>query len=148
MPASSESRFRVSVMLDPTGGASFTVDLGDWDTFDGGDPMAAVNKRADAYSAGRKVATLPGPVDTSDITVTRQYQYERDQAVWRVLNAFVGRASVKVVRQPLDADYNLYGAPDVYTSGKLSDVTQPKADTDSATTAMLMFKVVGSVLAL
>lgn len=125
--ASTGSHFRVYAVVDG-------VSLGAFDTKTGGEPTGEPAKRASATSPSKR-ASLGGPTDISDVTVSREFRYARDLAVWRSIRNRVNIAPASVTVQPLDAARRPYGAPDIYT-GTLIGATPIEVDTDSGDPAM------------
>lgn len=125
--ASSQRHFDIYVSVNGR-------DLGPFDTKSGGEPTSEASKFASGTSPDKR-ATLGGPADVSDVTVMREYHYTRDLEETRLLRPLVGKASVTVSVQPLDADLRPYGRPDIFT-GVLSGVTPVEVDKDSGDRAM------------
>lgn len=118
-----------------------TVDrfsLGVFDTKSGGETTADPTIRRSGGMAGRKsYAALP---EHGDLTVSRDYELERDHELVRRLRARVGRAPVIVAEQPLDENGAPWGQPIVYT-GRLTGVSPADYDSDSADAAMFELTV-------
>lgn len=133
MRASTAGHFTVSLTVD---GKSFGV----WDTATGGNVSAEVNKRRNGTSRGRR-ATLPGPRDYEDVSIAREFVYDRDHKAAAMLEALAGTGRAVVVRQPLDANRAPFGRPKTYT-GVLQAVAYPDSDSDSSDTAMLECTIV------
>lgn len=128
--ASTARHFAVAVEVNGTS-------LGAFETFGGGDTTAESPKRT---VAGVRRVALGGVRDTDDVTVSRQFVYDRDHDLARQLRALVGVAEVTVTRQPLDRDGKVYGKADLFR-GVLSGLTYPEVDEDSSDVAMLELMV-------
>ena len=113
-----------------------TVDgftLGVFDTKSGGETTAEPTKRrAGGMGAHKSYAALP---DHGDVTVSRDYDLERDHELVRRLRPRVGRARMTISEQPLDEDGAPWGRPVVYT-GRLIGVSPSEVDSDSTDAAM------------
>lgn len=79
--------------------------------------------------------SLGGPIGVENVTVRKLYDASA-RGVVKQLRAMCGKAEMTVTYQPLDADGNPSGAPDVYR-GKLMRVTTPDADSNSNDAAQL-----------
>jgi hypothetical protein len=115
---------------------SVTVDgapLGIFDTLSGGATTADATKRRAGGGQLKSYAALP---DTDDLTVSRDYDRERDHEKLRELRRRVGRAPVSVSEQPLDDDGAPWGKPTTYT-GRLTGVNPGDADSNSGDVRML-----------
>lgn len=124
-----------------------TVDgsqTGVWDKCDGGE----VDSNEIKYKPGglSPERSLGGTVTISNVTITRLHDVDRDNALRKRLLSRVGKAPVTVTKQPLDADGNPKGSPDIYT-GVLKKVTSPEADSAATSAALwaLEISTVGSV---
>jgi hypothetical protein len=110
------------------------ADFGIWDKMTGGE----IDSEDTKYAPGgmKPQISLGGRVMTGNITVSRLYRLARDHdlAQWLIVRA--GKATVKINKQPLDLDGNVYGRPIVYV-GKLKRVTFPEVDSESSTAGLL-----------
>lgn len=113
-----------------------TVDglpLGVFDTKSGGETTAEPTKRRSGGMGRQKsYAALP---DHGDVTVSRDYDLERDHELVRRLRRRVGRASMVIAEQPLDENGAPWGQPVIHT-GRLIGVSPSEVDSDSADAAM------------
>lgn len=123
---------------------SVTVDgqpLGIFDTLSGGATTADATKHR---SGGGQMKSYPALPDTDDLTVSRDYDRERDHEKLRALRRRVGRANgCSISEQPLDDDGAPWGKPTVYT-GRLTGVSPGEADSNSGDVRMfeLTFQIV------
>lgn len=108
--------------------------LGIFDKFDGGGMTSETTK----YRPGNMGAeiTLGGYRSVDDITVSRLYVLTRDHPQMGFLMGNTGKADVTVIKQPLDANGNVFGSALVYR-GSLQAVTPPPADSESSDAALL-----------
>lgn len=108
-----------------------------WDTKTGGE----VDSSATTYSPGgmEKEVALGGKQLTGNVTLTRLYRQERDHLRLQKLMNAAGKASCKILQQPLDEDGNASPTlpPLVYT-GKLKRVTPPDVDSTTQDTPALI----------
>lgn len=110
------------------------IDLGVWDTFDGG----TVETQSTKYRSGGQAdaVSLGGPRDTSDVNVGKKYESDVN-AVYHWLTAQVGKPDIAVVtRQPLDREFKAFGRPEVY-KGTVKSVAPPKSDSNSNAAAII-----------
>lgn len=108
-------------------------DFGVWDKMSGGE----VDSDETKYKPGamEPPVSLGGTKTTGNVIVSRLYRLERDHDRAQAMINFVGKATAKVSKQPLDIEGNRYGKPIVYT-GKLKRVTFPEHDSESATAGL------------
>lgn len=111
-----------------------TKDLGTWDTWGGGG-VTADNTKHRRGAMGAQVA-VGGPKTIDDVTITRDYDLERDHQFAHWLSGAVGRAWIVATRQFLDMDGFNFGAPIVIT-GVLIGYTLPEHDSDSSDVSMV-----------
>lgn len=139
-----QDQFRVTVSYRNARGE--WIQTGVWDKFSGGEADSEETK----YKPGGmgQERSLGGSQTVSNVTVTRLYDIvERDDhTLARTLRAGRGKYLMSVSKQPLDADGNAFGRPDVYT-GMLKRVKTPDHDseTSSAGTWELEISSVGSI---
>ena len=79
---------------------------------------------------------LAGPADISNITVSRPYRPNNDQAIRRSLAKKVGRWRTTVSVQETDANLTPIGRPITYANALLVRCTAPDADASSGDTAV------------
>lgn len=118
---SSQSQSLITVVID---GAPCGV----WDTRSGGETTADVSKRRPGGSLNEKATR--GRSTTGDVTVSREYERERDIELGRRLRTRVGKATVVVTEQPLDDDDVAWGTPTTWT-GVLTGINTGDVDSDS-----------------
>ena len=112
--------------------------LGVFDTLAGGETSSDISKRRAGGGVMRTYTN--GKRDTSDITVTRDYDRERDVELARWLRTQVGKAAASASDQPLDDDDVAWGKPTIY-GGKLQSVTTGDVDSDSGDPRMLSLTI-------
>lgn len=132
-----QHQFRVTLAVDG-------VDYGIFDTFSGGQGGA----ESDKYAAGNMgdEESQGGRQTRENVTISRQYRRGRDTVSHKQLDAKRGKGNAVVTKQPLDADRNAYGAPDIYR-GTLVGATGPDHDSNSSDASMVEYEieVVGSI---
>src|SRR5580765_7445072 len=118
-----------------------TQALGVFDTWEGGN-VTADNTKHRRGAMGEQVA-IGGPVTIEDVTVSRDYDLDRDHAhpvgaqdLPHWLSEAVGRARVTATKTYMDEDGNTFGSPIVIT-GILIGYNQPASDSDSSDVAMV-----------
>lgn len=111
-----------------------TRNLGVFDTWEGGN-VTADNTKHRRGGMGPQVA-VGGPVTIEDVTVSRDYDLDRDHADAHWLSSAVGRGRITAVKQYLDDDGNKFGKTIVIT-GILIGYNQPASDSDSSDVAMV-----------
>ena len=111
-----------------------TRNLGIFDTWEGGN-VTADNTKHRRGGMGPQVA-VGGPVTIEDVTVSRDYDLERDHQHAHWLSTAVGRGRITATKQYLDDDGNSFGDVIVIT-GILIGYNQPAADSDSSDVAMV-----------
>lgn len=104
------------------------VDLGVFDTFEGGDADSDETKYFPGGMAPQR--TLGGLPMVTNVTVGRLYDLARDHDIVRGLMNRQGKAQMTVSKQPLDIDGNPFGRPIIY-HGILKTITPPKSDSNS-----------------
>jgi hypothetical protein len=122
---------------------SVTIDgkpFGIFDTLSGGATTADPTKRR---AGGGQMKSYAAHAGTDDLTVSRDYDRERDHEQIRRLRRRVGKAMASVSEQLLDDDFAPWGKPTTYT-GRLTSVNPGDADSDSADVRMfeLTFQIV------
>jgi hypothetical protein len=80
-------------------------------------------------------ASLGGPVSVENVTIRRLFDPAM-RGLFHTLAGLAGKASMTVTSQPLDADGNPQGAPQVYR-GILTRVTPPASDANANDAAEL-----------
>jgi hypothetical protein len=124
---STSQQYSVTVHIDGQ-------NIGIFDTFSGGDALATeVKHRPGGMGDEESFASL---VSYSPATVTRVYKRERDHEKLRNLTPKGGRVGMSVTEQPLDADGNVWGKPNVY-SGRFLGVKRGDVDSTSGDPRML-----------
>ena len=88
--------------------------------YDGGDPQPDV---------------MAGPAETGNITVSRSYDYDRDDETLRAWKRQVGVLTADVSVTPLRRDMTALGRRTVFTDALLVRVTEPDADASSGDAA-------------
>ncbi|BBH17502.1 hypothetical protein Back2_17890 [Nocardioides baekrokdamisoli] len=116
----SKNQFRTTVVVD---GKS----IGAFNDRTGGDTDSDLNKRITVDG----VRIYNGRPTVNDVTVTRDYDRERDVELLRTLEQRAGKAPMSVTEQPLDDDGNPWGKPKVWT-GKLKSVNTGEANAAGA----------------
>jgi len=111
-----------------------------FDKFAGGDVSAPVNKHRPG-GMGPEVTYLSLPT-YSDITLTKAYNTQVDNATIADLHNMCGNTQVTVIIQPLDDGGNTYGAPRQY-AGRLIGIKD--GGTDSQSNAVRMWEVTVAV---
>lgn len=125
MPKSAQRQFLVKVS---------GVD-GYFATKSGGTTAAEVQ---DVWDGGAlQPEKLAAPSATENVTVSRPYDAERDQAVIHRLRPSVGRLRTTVSVQPTDADLVAVGDAQVYANALLIGLSDPEADAASGDAARL-----------
>lgn len=134
---STQSQSLVTVVVDGQ-------PLGVWDTRTGGDVDSEISKRRPGGS--RRQKSYPGLSTTSDVTVTRGFERERDHELARTLEKRAGLAAASVSEQPLDDEGNAWGKPKTWT-GKLKSVNTGDYDSDSSEPRMIQLVIVAEDVA-
>ena len=134
---SREDQYNVSLSLNG-------VSLGTFDKMTGGD----VDSDETKYKPGgmQPEITLGGSKTVTNITVTRLYDFDVDNANKATLVAAVGSGDVVVTKQPLDVDGNVYGSPLIY-NGKLKQVTFPDHDSNSSGAGLIELEISSASIA-
>jgi hypothetical protein len=109
-----------------------------FDTFAGGDTDSDESKYRPGGMAPE--VSLGGATSTANVTVSRNYSLGRDDVLMPRLRAAAGRAATSITLQPLDADRNAFGTPEVFR-GVLQRVQGPQHDSTSTDAAMLELEV-------
>ena len=114
------------------------VDLGVWDSLDGGE----VDSEEAKYRPGGMApqVSLGGYRTVNNVTVARLYRLDRDHQIAHWLLDQVGASDVTVTKQPLATDGSAFGKPIVY-QGKLKQVTLPTHDSESSDAAKVELEV-------
>jgi hypothetical protein len=124
---SREDQYAVSVRVGP-------YVLGIFDSFDGGEVDSEETKHRPGGMQRQK--SLGGPVSVGNVTVSRNYELERDHNMVPLLEPLVGKADMVVTKQPLDVNGIAYGKPLTY-SGKFKQLNPPNHDSNSSDAAMI-----------
>lgn len=111
-----------------------TLDLGIWDTWEGGN-VTADNTKHRRGGMGPQVA-VGGPKTIEDVTISRDYDVTRDHNNAHWLSSVVGRARVTASKSWLDENDKAFGRPIVIT-GVLIGYNNPPSDSDSGDIAMV-----------
>lgn len=108
--------------------------IGVFDSFEGGGADSEETK----YKPGgmEPEITLGGSRTFENVTLGRLYVHERDHDLCKVLMNKAGEAEARVIRQPLDKEGNVFGAPHTY-SGTLKACTPPGSDSTSSDPALM-----------
>jgi len=115
------------------------VPLGVFDQRSGGQSTAEVSKyRPGGMGRQKSRRGLPEP---SDLTVSREFEFDRDIDLAAWLRTRVGRGQVSVNSQPLDDNANPTGRPTTWT-GTLNSVDTGDEDSNSTDGRMLELVVV------
>jgi hypothetical protein len=109
------------------------IDLGIWDTFDGGEGDSEETLHRPGGMAPQK--SKGGPQTMTSVVVSREYDKPIHDRVHYLLGRR-GRAPMIVVKQPLDQNGAAWGRPLVY-DGTLKRVSPPKHDSNSSATGMI-----------
>jgi hypothetical protein len=126
---------RVTLIVE---GLGMVLDLGVFDTFDGGAKKGETVKHR-AGNMGDSEA-VGGVSSREDFTVSRRYRLERDHPNRKKLDALVNIGRVTCVRQKLNPDKTAFGDPDTYT-GIMSGFVMPNHDSDAVEKAMFSIEV-------
>lgn len=109
----------------------------------GGAITATVEK---TYDGGAKFPeTLCAPLTIGDITVTRQYDPDRDGPSIKQIRSMVGSVYYDVLVYDLNCDLIVLGTERVYPQALLIGLTEPDGDSSSGNVAMfsLAFSISG-----
>lgn len=89
---------------------------------------------SESYDGGSDVPDLiGGPVRAEDVTVSRDYDPNRDEPILRALRPLVLKWRTTVSDQPTDTDHTPVGPPIVYAGALLKRVTERETDSGSNT---------------
>jgi len=110
------------------------VALGMFQTRTGGETSAEIAKYRPGGMMKEKVRK--GLSSVGDVTVTREWERERDLEQERWLHTVTGRADMIVSDQPLDENGSPYGKPTIFT-GTLQSVNGGDSDAGSNDGKML-----------
>jgi hypothetical protein len=102
--------------------------IGVFQTRSGGETTAEISKYRPGGGAAQKARR--GQREHGDVTVSREWERERDLIIERDLRLLCGRAKASVTDQPLDEDGVVFGKPVTYT-GVLMSVNGGDSDSDS-----------------
>jgi len=98
-------------------------------TKSGGEVSAEATK---VYEGGAKTPVIiTAPADVDNITISRNYDPERDASVLSALRAKVGVETKTVTVQPTDRDLVASGKPIVYAEAVLVRIGEPEFDANS-----------------
>jgi hypothetical protein len=87
---------------------------------------------AKVYDGGTSVPEIiTSPAETGNVTISRGYKQERDDAVLQNLRGKVGRYSTTIKVQQTDADLVPIGSATVYAGAVLVRLTEPDFDSSS-----------------
>lgn len=114
---------------------------GYWARKTGGNVTADVTR---SYDGGSETAEiLSGIAEPANVTVGRDYDPTRDEAILRTLRPVVGRWRSTITDQPTDTDLVPYGPPTVWPGAVLAELHEPETDARSgaARTIELVFAV-------
>lgn len=143
----SEQQFLASLTVTGTSASPKVIKANSaalvFDKFAGGDVSAPVNKHRPG-GMGPEITYLSLPT-FSDITLTKAYNTQQDQAILADLHTMCGNTQVSVSIQPLDDAGNAWQTPRVYT-GRLIGVKD--GGTDSMSNAVRMWEVTIAVEAI
>lgn len=130
---SRQDQYDVTATVDGLGA------LGTFDTFKGGE----VDSDEQKYRPGGMAdpVSLGGAVTMGNVTISRNYELDRDHPIIHTLLSLAGRAMISVCKQPLDINKVPYGRPLIY-KGKIKTVTPPEHDSTSSDPAMLEIEFV------
>lgn len=118
---SSQQHSLITVVVDG-------VPLGVFDSRTGGETTAEVTKyRPGGMAKQKNRKALP---DTSELTVSREFEFDRDNDLSKVLRTRAGLAPMSVNSQPLGLDGAPFGKPTTWT-GELSSVNTGDEDSNS-----------------
>lgn len=111
---------------------------GVWDKLSGG----AIDSDDSKYYPGGMVdpVSLGGRKTVDNVTLSRLYRLERDQGQINTLIVGAGRSKVKISKQAMDIEGNVYGKPLVY-NGRLKRVTPPEVDSEASGAALVEIEV-------
>ena len=126
-----ENLYSVNVTVNGTDGTTWSAIF---DKMDGGDVTAKETKYRPANGTTDQVS-LGGAREVSNIKVTRLYDSTIDPKVHWLLSQ-VGKGTMTVAKQPLDANGAPFGSALVYR-GLLNAVNPPKTDSESDSPAMI-----------
>jgi len=128
-------QFLVSVSIETSPGSGKLTKITDpWDKMSGGNVTSSETKHRPGGMGPER--TLGGVVSVENVTVERDYVLERDHDLAKSLGSRVGRARMRVAKQPLTVDGVPAGRPTVYV-GILMGVNYPDSDSTSTSVAML-----------
>jgi hypothetical protein len=111
---------------------------GTWDKMTGGN-IDSTETKYKPGGMGPQIS-LGGTVEVTNIVVTRLYVLARDHPLVPYLKGGVGKATVVVIKQPLDVDGNKFGKPIVY-QGKLKQLTLPEPDSEGTGASLVELEV-------
>lgn len=102
-------------------------------TKSGGNISADTNKVYDGGAISPDV--LAGPAEAENISVSRAYDYNRDEPVLKRLRQQVGRWQTTISVTPTDRDLVAIAQPNVYPEALLVGITEPETDSASGDAA-------------
>lgn len=132
-----QDQFLITVSAQQVVGGPLTS-LGRFDKRSGGTVSAADTKYRPGASPDE--VSFGGPRTTENVTASRNYDADRDDALVKRLRGLVGQATVVVSQQPLDATLTPKGDPTVWR-GTLIKVSAPDADSTSGSISMFELEV-------
>jgi hypothetical protein len=114
------------------------IDTGIWDKMTGGELDSDETK----YNPGAMAppVSLGGRKTTGNVVVSRLYRLVRDHDHVKNWLGYVGRYRVKVSKQPMDIEGNVYGNPVVYV-GILKRLSLPEVDSESSGAGLIEIEV-------
>lgn len=115
--------------------------IGVFDTRTGGESSAEVTKYRPGGMAKQKLRS--GLPEVGDVTVGREFEFDRDNDLARTLRARTGKAPMSVNDQPLDNDGAPFGKPTTWT-GVLNSVNTGDSDSNSSDGRMLELVMVSA----
>lgn len=111
-----------------------TRHLGVFDTWEGGNVVAPENKMLRGGMLPE--IAVPSPASVESITITRDFDNERDEQHAHFLSSGVGKARAELAKWVLDEDDNPYGSP-IVVKGIVIAYNHPSHDSDSGDVAMV-----------
>lgn len=119
-------------------------DLGIFDKLSGGE----IDSEETTYKPGAMGSriSLGGSQNVGNVTITRNYDLNRDHLIVHWLASRAGKGWIVVKKQPLDVDGNAFGRPLTY-SGRLKQVNPPEVDSEGTDAALIELEMtpVGTV---
>lgn len=133
-----EDLFKVTAKM--TKSDNTIVDMGSWDGFEGGEVDSEEAKYTPGDNQGREVS-LGGKRTVGNFTIKKIIgRTSSDHADMKTWQDNVGKATVTVIKQPLDATFTAFGSASTY-SGILKTVTPPNFDSNSSDAAIVELEI-------